>query len=232
MSEIATIPPLHLLWLMLPLVVVWLIRQRWQLKQQLFLVATTRMLIQLTAVGYALTYIFNSDRPTVTSLVLITMLSIAAAIATRPFSPRRRQAFPRVLLATTLATVPILGLVAMGVLQIQPLREPSIIIPLAGMTFAGTMNAISLAADRYRSEREQGLDYPAARNHAFEAALIPVTNSCLAVGLVALPGMMTGQILAGADPLVAVRYQIVVMVMLYSAATFGVAGFLAMPPKT
>ena len=66
----------------------------------------------------------------------------------------------------------------------------------------------------------------AARGTALGAALIPITNAMLAVGLVSLPGMMTGQILSGVDPLLAVRYQIMVMCMVYAASGLAAAGFL------
>jgi putative ABC transport system permease protein len=95
------------------------------------------------------------------------------------------------------------------------------------------MNAVSLAAERFMSEREDGLAYEDARRRAFKAAMIPVVNSLFAVGLVSLPGMMTGQILSGVSPLIAARYQIVVMSMLFGAAGLSTAWFLAMlRPKT
>ena len=86
-----------------------------------------------------------------------------------------------------------------------------IVIPLAGMIYANAMNAVSLGAERYESELEHG--EVTARSRAFRSALIPQVNAFLAVGLVSLPGMMTGQILSGVDPLIAVRYQMMVMAM-------------------
>jgi putative ABC transport system permease protein len=88
------------------------------------------------------------------------------------------------------------------------------------------MNSVSLAGERLFSELEHHQDYSRARNTAFQAALIPITNSLLAVGLVSLPGMMTGQILAGTSPLIAARYQIMVMCMIFSSAGISTALFL------
>ena len=85
------------------------------------------------------------------------------------------------------------------------------------MIFASSMNGVSLAAERLRAELERNISYNNARGIALKAALIPITNSLFAVGLVSLPGMMTGQILSGISPLVAVRYQIMVMCMVFSA---------------
>jgi putative ABC transport system permease protein len=90
------------------------------------------------------------------------------------------------------------------------------------MIFANSMNTVSLAAERFESEFNRGEDYVDARRIALDASLIPQINSLFAVGLVALPGMMTGQILSGVDPIIAVRYQIMVMWM-----TFGSGGLAA-----
>ena len=99
-------------------------------------------------------------------------------------------------------------------------------IPLAGMIFANAMNSVSLAAERLTAEMERDVDYEQARNIAFRASLIPITNSLFAVGLVSLPGMMTGQILSGISPLIAVRYQIMVMCMVFASAGISSAFFL------
>jgi putative ABC transport system permease protein len=101
-------------------------------------------------------------------------------------------------------------------------------VPLAGMIFAGSMNAVSLAAERFQSEYERGTPYPDARRIALRAALIPITNSLFAVGLVALPGMMTGQILSGISPLIAAKYQIVVMTMLFGASGISAAIYIVL----
>jgi putative ABC transport system permease protein len=99
------------------------------------------------------------------------------------------------------------------------------------MIFANTMNTVSLAAERFEAERERGLEHRDARRVALEAALIPQVNALLAVGLVSLPGMMTGQILSGVEPLVAVRYQIMVMCMTFGAAGMGAVLYLILIPS-
>ena len=88
------------------------------------------------------------------------------------------------------------------------------------------MNAVSISAERFFSERTGGADYHAARRSALQAALIPLTNALLAVGIVSLPGMMTGQILSGVDPLVAATYQIMVMGMVFGSGGISAACFL------
>ena len=101
---------------------------------------------------------------------------------------------------------------------------PRYTVPIAGMIFASSMNGISLAAERLQAEMDRNIDYVSAREISLRAALIPITNSLFAVGLVSLPGMMTGQILSGISPLIAVRYQIMVMCMIFSAV--GLSSYL------
>ena len=113
-----------------------------------------------------------------------------------------------------------------GVLSLKPWYSPSYMIPLGGMIFANCMNSISLAAERLESELKQGHPYEKAKVIALRTSLIPITNMLLAVGLVSLPGMMTGQILAGVSPLIAVRYQIMVMCMIFGSSGISAAVFL------
>ncbi len=100
---------------------------------------------------------------------------------------------------------------------------PNYVVPLAGMIFANSMNTVSLAAERFESECRGGTGVIEAKHIALQTGLIPVINSMFAVGLVALPGMMTGQILSGVSPLIAARYQIMVMCMLFGAS--GISAF-------
>lgn len=90
------------------------------------------------------------------------------------------------------------------------------------------MTSISLAADRFYAEMARENEYTRARNIALQSSLIPVINSLFAVGLVSLPGMMTGQILSGTSPLIAVRYQIMVMCMIFGSAGISSALFLSL----
>jgi len=119
-------------------------------------------------------------------------------------------------------------MVVFGVLNLNPWYEPRFLIPLAGMIFANSMNAVSISAERFETETERRSDYIEARATSYKAALIPIINSLFAVGLVSLPGMMTGQILSGVDPLIAVRYQMMVMLMILGSAGISVAIYLVL----
>jgi putative ABC transport system permease protein len=99
------------------------------------------------------------------------------------------------------------------------------------MIFAASMTNISLALERLHAELENGRTFQRARDIAFRASMIPVINSFFAVGLISLPGMMTGQILSGVSPLVAVRYQIMVMCMIFGAAGLSTVCFLTLIRK-
>lgn len=115
--------------------------------------------------------------------------------------------------------------------MLDPWHEPRTIIPLAGMIFSAAMNAVSLAAERQHAELAANRPPRSARTTALDAAMIPQVNTLFAVGLVALPGMMTGQILSGVEPLLAVRYQIVVMAMLFGVSGMSAAMYLVLAER-
>ena len=111
-----------------------------------------------------------------------------------------------------------LAIITQGVLQLDPWYSPRTLIPLAGMIFSNCMNSTSLAVERFYAELERDESYIDCRRKGLEAALIPITNSLFAVGLVSIPGMMTGQVLSGVEPLIAARYQIMVMCMMFASS--------------
>ncbi len=215
-----------LAWGFVPALIVVGIFYRWALTAGTPLYALGRMLVQLLLVGYVLTFIFTAEHAAIVVGVLAVMLVAASWIALRPLRPRQQGLYPRAFAAIFLSGVPILALVTQLILGVEPWFQPRYVIPLAGMIFASSMNAVSLAAERFQAERDQGREYAHARGAALAAALIPITNSLFAVGLVSLPGMMTGQILSGVSPLVAVRYQIVVMAMIFGANGLAAALYL------
>ena len=189
--------------------------------------ATVRMLVQLLVVGFVLVFLFAEPNPLAGLVVVIVMIIASAAIGIRKVQENRRAAFWKACLAIGLPGALILFFVLFAILQLQdPWYQPRLAIPIAGMIFSNAMTALTLAAERLQSEESAGASFEKARNAAWGAALIPQINGLLAVGLVSLPGMMTGQILSGVDPLIAVRYQIVVMAMLLQSAGYSVAIFL------
>ena len=207
---------------LLPAAAVIAIMLRWSAGAGTAVYATIRMLIQLLLIGYVLVYIFEAEHSAIVAAVLIVMLLIASWIAIRPVAHKRVHVFRNALIAISIGGILVLALVTQVVIAVEPWFNPRYVVPLAGMVFAGAMNSVSLAAERLEAETAREVPSKEARRIALSAALIPMINSLFAVGLVALPGMMTGQILSGISPLIAAKYQIVVMSML-----FGVSGLSA-----
>ncbi len=227
-KPVELIPLARLALTFLPVALVVGILYRWSLGAGTTLYAMGRMLVQLLLIGYVLTFIFTTDQPWIVGGALTVMLTIASWIALRPLEAKSSNQYAKALASISLGGVLTLLLVTQVVLATQPWFNPSKVIPLAGMIFANSMNAVSLAAERFYSELSRAVSYQEARSTALRASLIPMTNSLLAVGLVSLPGMMTGQILANVDPLIAARYQIMVMAMLYGSAGISAACYLTL----
>lgn len=227
-AVVTSIPAQGLVLAFIPAVIVIGIVYRWTAGAQTASYATLRMLIQLLLIGYVLVYIFETNQPGIIITVLLFMLAVASWIAIRPVRNKQPHAYFDALCAISVGGILTLALVSQAVISIQPWFSPRYLIPLAGMIFAGAMNAVSLAAERFQSECDRRTPYEEARRIALQASLIPITNSLFAVGLVSLPGMMTGQILSGISPLVAAKYQIVVMTMLFGASGISAALYLVL----
>ena len=199
---------------------------RWHTGAGTALYALFRMLVQLMLVGFALAWVFGADRAGIVVAVLAVMLAAASWIALRTAGLPRQRLDGHSLAAITLGGGSVLALVTAGVLDLEPWYAPRYMIPLAGMIFANAMNAVSLAVERVQAELHRGTPWVDARNQALLAALIPTVNALFAVGLVSLPGMMTGQILSGVSPFIAARYQIMVMCMIFGACGLSTVLFL------
>jgi len=228
LAAVQIIPLTDLAIAFVPVAVVVFILYRWSLGSGFAIYALARMLLQLLAIGYVLTYIFEADKPQIVLAALAMMLGTASWIALRPLDIKSQSLYAKALISIVVGGVTTLLLVTQAVLKIDPWFAPSKMIPLAGMIFATAMNTISIAAERFQAEKQRGTIYADARNAAIRAAIIPLVNSLLAVGLVSLPGMMTGQILSGVSPLIAARYQIVVMCMIFGSSGISSACFLTL----
>lgn len=231
-SVVTIIPAQGLVLAFVPALIVIGIIYRWGAGAQTALYATARMLVQLLLIGYVLAFIFDADQPMIIIGVLLFMLVVASWIAIRPLRGKQPRAYVNALAAISVGGLFTLALVSQAVLSVEPWFAPRYIVPLAGMIFAGAMNTVSLAAERMQSETDRGAAYKEARRIALQTSMIPITNSLFAVGLVSLPGMMTGQILSGVSPLVAAKYQIVVMTMLFGASGISAAMYLVMANRS
>ncbi len=203
------------------------------------LIASLRTVIQLLIVGYLLTFVFQLESaPVVWGIFLIMVLTATqAAIKRNPYR------YPGMYLngfSVMFVTSGLLTLYATAVIiSVEPPHTPQYFIPLAGMILGNTMNGISVGLERFIRaldlEHEQiesmlawgASSWEACRRIVAEAVttgMIPTINSMAVVGIVSLPGMMTGQILAGADPGVAVRYQIIIMFLIAAGTGLGTTG--------
>jgi putative ABC transport system permease protein len=199
-------------------------------------VGVVRTIVQLYLVGLVLAAVFSAAR----WYWVLLILAVMAAIATHAAVSRLPKAIPGVYgigaTALTVSTAATLAYVIGVVVQPHPWWEPQYVIPIAGMILGNSMTSAALAGERLQADLAARRDEVEARlalgfsgteavqplvRRALRAAMIPTVNGMMTVGLVQLPGMMTGQILAGASPLTAVRYQIVVVFMLAVATALG-----------
>ena len=227
MSEsLQSITYFDLIYALIPVGIVFYIFYRWELKYSTIIYAHTRMFFQLIAVGYCLKYIFNSSHPVVIIFILFIMIIVAGCIAPRPLKKKQFFHYRYSIISIFFAGTLTVFIVTQAVIRITPWYNPHFLIPLGGMIFANCMNSVSLAAERFENEKEQGSSFKNQRNEAFKASLIPITNSLLAVGLVSLPGTMTGMILSGISPIIAVKYQIMVMCAIFGSTGISSALYL------
>ena len=225
-TTVQVIPPAQLVLAFIPVAVVVVVLFKWSLNAGNALYALARMLTQLLLIGYVLGYIFESSNLLLILGVLSIMVFASSWIALGSIEIPRLQLLWPTLISIVIGAGFTLSIVALAVLNLSPWYSPQYLIPLAGMALAGSMNSISLAAERICAEMKRGVLYQQARKIALQASMIPIVNTLFAVGLVSLPGMMTGQILAGVSPLIAVRYQIMVLCMLFGAAGISCICFL------
>lgn len=227
-THIYDIPLVNMLYVLVPAVLVLFILRAWHMEVRKSILAITRMLLQLAMVGFVLTFIFESDQAAIVLMVLSVMLVAASWISLTHIKERAYPLFFSAFIAIVVGGGFTLLTVTYGVLDVDPWYAPRQMIPLAGMIFANAMTSISLSVERLIADLEKHQPLQKAQASAFNAALIPTVNALLAVGLVSLPGMMTGQILSGVAPLVAVKYQIMVMLMIFSSTVIASAIFLRM----
>jgi len=202
-------------------------------------VAALRTVVQLGLLGVVLERVFALRRPDLVVLLLVGMTLFAA----REGVARTARSYPGIRVDAWLviagSALVVGGVVTQGVIGVEPWYEPQYVIPLVGMILGNALTGISLCLDRFlehisarRAEVELLLTFGATRREALvgplraavRTGMIPIINAMAAAGVVSLPGMMTGQILAGSPPLQAVAYQIVVMFMIAAAAALGAMG--------
>ena len=225
-TSVINIPLTNLAFASLPALLVIYVLMKWSLDAKNAVYAITRMLAQLLLVGYVLTFIFASNSPWIVLTVLSVMVFASSWIALGTIKDNRIELYKHSLFSIAIGGSIMFVVVILLVLEIDPWYKPQYTIPIAGMIFANSMTSVSLAAERLDVELSRKVSYLKARTIALQTSMIPVINSLFAVGLVSLPGMMTGQILSGVSPLIASRYQIMVMLMIFASSGISTILFL------
>jgi putative ABC transport system permease protein len=202
------------------------------------LVASFRMVVQLLLLGQILHWIFALESPWLILAVLVFMSAVAGFSAVGRTKSRYPRIFLNSLLSVGLASMIVGSFGVFAIFRLEPWYQAQYVIPIIGMMLGNILNGISLGLDRFMSlleERSHELEsrlamgatrWEAARSiieESVRVGMVPILNSMMVMGLVSLPGMMTGQILAGANPIDAVKYQIVIVFMIASATACGSA---------
>jgi putative ABC transport system permease protein len=203
--------------------------------------ASLRMVVQLLLVGYVLQWIFTLRNPGVILAIALGMTAIAGTSAVNRSRRRFRNVYWNSFVSVLASSFLVTSLAVIAIIRVEPWYDPQYLIPLLGMVLGNALTGISLALDRFmedlvsqREKVEALLALGATRweaasgtvKEAIRAGMIPTINSMMVMGLVSLPGMMTGQILAGASPIDAVRYQIVIMFTIASGTALGTMGIV------
>lgn len=194
--------------------------------EKLLVYGALRSLMQLIAIGYILDIVFTLDDWWAVVGILLVMLAIASIVTRNRIDQELKGLLSTVGISLVVSSVFTLAYIMLLIVQPPKWYEPQYLIPLAGMLFGQAMNSAALAGDRLLSSINQnrleiethlclGANPAQAistyRKDAIRTGLIPILNNMVVVGLVSLPGMFTGQVLAGSDPLDAASYQILIL---------------------
>ncbi len=212
----------------------------WRLRlglEQRIAVAALRMTVQLSLLGLVLHQIFALASPLPVMLLAAVMTVIAGYSAVRRVNHRFDRIYPSAIFAVWTSSWLVTSVTVLLIVQPQPWYSAQVVIPLLGMVLGNSLTGISLGMERFisdlRSQRdaiEMRLTLGATRWEscrdvyigAARVAMIPILNTMSVAGIVSIPGMMTGQLLAGAPPIEAVKYQIMIMFVIAAAIAIGV----------
>ena len=213
---------------------------RWQVHRQL-LWAAGRMVVQLLLVGLVLRLVFRAGSPAATLGLIALMIAAAAReVAVRPKERLGGGGNYRIGAAVVgMSSVATVALALLTAVRPTPWFDPRYAIPLMGIVLGSVLNSASLGLDSFfgglvtgRAAIEARLALGASMQealaeltrHSIRRGLIPLINQMSAAGIITLPGIMTGQLLAGMDPVEAVKYQILLLFLLTGAGAMAAAG--------
>ncbi len=209
------------------IIILFIMKRRQISREKELLIATVRMTAQLIIVGYILAFILENPHPLISLGIILLMVTFAIYTVFSKFEKQLSKPLKKVIaVALFLGTLPVLMFFTWVVIGIEPYYNPQYLIPLTGMIIGNSMTGISLGIktliEGFTSKKDEvvealilGATAKEASNNiinsAFDSAIMPTINSMLGMGIIFLPGMMTGQILSGVDPTLSVLYQIAIM---------------------
>lgn len=217
-------------------------------REKEIMISSVRMTLQLIITGYVLVYIFETPSPVYTVLILVAMQLFSIYNIIRRSKSNISYKLKKIIaFSMVTGTVSCLLYFLFVVVRISPWYDPQYFIPIAGMLIGNSMTGISLGVDRLvdgmQSQKHLvegalmlgSTPKMAAKqivDSAFDSAILPTINSMVGMGIVFLPGMMTGQILSGTSPVQAIEYQIAIMLGILGSVALTVVLFVQLGYKT
>ncbi|HOI24095.1 MAG TPA: iron export ABC transporter permease subunit FetB [Caldisericia bacterium] len=230
------------------LMVLAIVRLRGINREKEILISSIRMSLQLVLTGFVLVYIFKRPNPWLTLGIILLMEAFAIHTVLHKYQKTISPQLKKVIIASlSIGTMSCLFYFLLVVVRIFPWYNPQYFIPIAGMLIGNSMTGISLGVkslmDAMTIQRAMveealvlGANPQAATksiiNRTFDSAILPTLNSMMGMGIIFLPGMMTGQILSGVSPLTAISYQIAIMLGILGAVSLSVILLLQWGYKT
>lgn len=230
------------------IVLLFIVKLRGIPREKEILISSTRMTLQLILTGYILMYLFQNSHPALTLLVIGVMEVFAIYNVFKRVKVKLFQKIKKIIaISMLLGTTSSLLYFILVVINLSPWYDPRYFIPIAGMLIGNSMTGISLGVTRLvdgmttqKPLVESALMLGATPkmaakkivDNAFDSAILPTINSMIGMGIVFLPGMMTGQILSGVSPVTAIEYQIAIMLGILGSVTLTVILFVQLGYKT
>ncbi len=205
-------------------------REKLGIEKQI-VINSIRAFIQLLILGYLLVYIFKIKNPVYLSLILILMICFAAYTGQNRVKIKEKGFITAFICIFSASSLVIGSLILVGVISFKPNE----IIPVGGMVIGNSLNIYALTVDRLKGEIKNNIDLienfislgatlkqalHSLKKTAVKSALIPTLNLLQTVGIIHIPGITTGMLLAGASPLKAISYQLVILCMIVAVALF------------
>lgn len=199
------------------------------------LVASVRMSLQLMVAGLILISIMDSSSPWLSLFVLAFMEFMALFDTINPVKDKINKRMKGVIISSMLiGSISILLYFLIGIVRIKPFYDPQYLVTIGGMILGNSMTALSLTLNNMlkgvedgREKIEGALMLGASPREAmreiientFDNSILPTLKKMMSMGTITLPGMMSGQILSGSSPMIAIKYQIAIMLAILASAT-------------